>query len=152
MTKFSSLVHYAYSHPERGHTAKVSGTAISELDLAEAQVLLQWAEHRRTERTTTLPIHMGAVRQGHGELSQPAGLSLLASSVFPFRYKCTRRDSANTGERELRQYQKAGGAPRGASDLLRDLPSFLVNALQKKFCPPFKIRGFPPCLSSFKAR
>lgn len=112
MTKFSSLVRYAYSHPAPGHAAEVSEKAISELDLA--QVLLQRAERGRAERTTALPIHADAVRQGHGELSQPAGLNLLAGSIFPFWYKRTRHDSAKMGERELRQYQKAGGAPRGA--------------------------------------
>lgn len=107
MTKFSSLVRYAYSHPAPGHAAEVSEKAISQLDLA--QVLLQ-----RAERTTALPIHADAVRQGHGELSQPVGLNLLAGSIFPFWYKHTRHDSVKMGERELRQYQKAGGAPRGA--------------------------------------
>lgn len=53
MTKFPSLVHYTRSHPERGRAAEVSGKAITELDLTEAQVPLQEAEHRRAERTMT---------------------------------------------------------------------------------------------------
>lgn len=47
--------------------------------------------------------------------AQPAcGLEPAGCSIFPFWYKRTTHDSAKMGERELRQHQKAGGAPRGA--------------------------------------
>lgn len=89
--------------------------------------------------------------------AQPAcGLEPAGWFNLPFLVQTHQARLGEDGGEGAAAVPESRWSPQRSSAHWRHLPSFLGNVLQKKFCSPFKIRGFPPFffffLSSFKAR
>lgn len=98
-----------------------------------------------SERTTIFPVHVDAALTGARGARPACGVEPALRFSLPLLIQMHQARLSEDGGEGAAAVPESRGSPERNSALLRDFPSFLVNVLQQKSCPPYKIRGLSPC-------